>query len=150
MLVFIGQLSLSTLRWVPMWQVFNYFSDFLHHFVFAKLATTSIREKIVNSNCLVKLLLFYLGSPHLQPGTCPLAIRLPTLHSSHLHWRNEIMTYQTIHTERERESCSLIEFHHRIIKIIFFNFISVKEKLESIINNIIYSNNVKLSTFNFP
>ena len=42
MLVFIRQLSLSTLRWVPMCQGFNNFSGFLHHFVFAKLANSRV------------------------------------------------------------------------------------------------------------
>ena len=45
MLVFIERLSLSTLRWVPMCQSFNHFLGFLHHFVLAKLATSSIRVK---------------------------------------------------------------------------------------------------------
>ena len=35
-LVFIKQLSLSTLRWVPIRQGFIYLSSFLHHFVVAK------------------------------------------------------------------------------------------------------------------
>ena len=42
-LVFIGKLSLSTLIWVPICQGFWHFSVFLHHFVMAKLATSSIR-----------------------------------------------------------------------------------------------------------
>ena len=42
MLVFIGQLSLSTLRGVPICQRFQSFSALLHHFVLAKLATSSI------------------------------------------------------------------------------------------------------------
>ena len=45
MLVFIGKLLLSTLRWVPICQGFSYFSRSLHHFVLAKLATSSIRVK---------------------------------------------------------------------------------------------------------
>ena len=45
MLVFIRKLSLSTLRWVPICQGFSHFSGFSHHFVSAKLATTSIRVK---------------------------------------------------------------------------------------------------------
>ena len=40
MLVFIGKLSLSTLRWVPICQGFSDFSGFLHHFVLAKLAAS--------------------------------------------------------------------------------------------------------------
>ena len=43
MLVLIWKLSLSSHRWVPMCQGFNSFSTFLHHFVWAKLATNSIR-----------------------------------------------------------------------------------------------------------
>ena len=43
MLVFIGKLSLSTLRWVPICQGFRYFHVFFHDFVLAKLATSSIR-----------------------------------------------------------------------------------------------------------
>ena len=46
MLVFIGQLSLSSLRRVPICQGSSHFSAFLHHFVLAKLATTSIRVKL--------------------------------------------------------------------------------------------------------
>ena len=45
MLVFIGQLSLRTLRRVPMCQGFSHFAGLLHHFVLAKLATSSIRPK---------------------------------------------------------------------------------------------------------
>ena len=41
--IFIGLLSLSTLRWVPMCQSFGHFGGFLHHHVLAKLATSSIR-----------------------------------------------------------------------------------------------------------
>ena len=44
-LVFIRYLSLSTLRWVPICQGFSHFSSFLHHFVLATLATSSIRVK---------------------------------------------------------------------------------------------------------
>ena len=43
MLVFIRKLSLSTLIWVPICQGFSHFSGFLHHFVLAKVATSSIR-----------------------------------------------------------------------------------------------------------
>ena len=39
----IGNLSLSTLRWVPMSQGFSRFSGFLHHSILAKLATSSMR-----------------------------------------------------------------------------------------------------------
>ena len=46
MLVFIGKLSLSSLRWVPMCQGFSQFPGFLHHSVLAKLATSIIRLKI--------------------------------------------------------------------------------------------------------
>ena len=46
MLVFLAWLSLSTLRWVPICQVFNNFSGFLDHFVLGKLATSSIRVKV--------------------------------------------------------------------------------------------------------
>ena len=45
MLVFIRKLSLSTLKWIPMCQGFNHFSGFLHIFVLAQAATTSIRAK---------------------------------------------------------------------------------------------------------
>ena len=45
MLVFIGKLSLSTLRRIPICQGFSHFSVFLLHFVLAKLATSSIRVK---------------------------------------------------------------------------------------------------------
>ena len=45
MLVFIGKLSPSTLRWVPMCQGFTHFSGLLHHFILAKLATSSIKVK---------------------------------------------------------------------------------------------------------
>ena len=43
MLVFIGKLSLSTLRWVPICQGFDHFSGFLHLFVLTKLVASSIR-----------------------------------------------------------------------------------------------------------
>ena len=43
MLVSIGELSQSTLRWVPICQGFSHFLDFLHHFVMPKWATYSIR-----------------------------------------------------------------------------------------------------------
>ena len=46
MLVFIGKLSQSTLRWVPICHGFSDFSGFLHHFVIANLATSSIRVKM--------------------------------------------------------------------------------------------------------
>ena len=53
--VFIRELSLSTLRWVPTFQGFNNFSGFLHHFVLTKLATSSARatNKIVVFHCSV-------------------------------------------------------------------------------------------------
>ena len=47
MLVFIGKLSLSTIRWVPMCQGISHFSGFLHNFVMAKLATSSLRVKFM-------------------------------------------------------------------------------------------------------
>ena len=50
--VLIWKPSLSTLRWVPIHQGFSHFSGFLHHFVLAKLATSSIR---VNSQVLMDL-----------------------------------------------------------------------------------------------
>ena len=50
-LVFIGKLSLSTHRRVPICQGFSHFSGFLHHLVSAKLATSSIR--VNDSNTLV-------------------------------------------------------------------------------------------------
>ena len=43
MLVLIGKLSLSTLRWVPICQGVGDFSGLMHYFVFAKLATSNIR-----------------------------------------------------------------------------------------------------------
>ena len=46
MLVFIGKLSLSTLRLVPIYHGFSHFSRFLHHFVLAQVATSSIRVKV--------------------------------------------------------------------------------------------------------
>ena len=46
MLVFIGKLSLSALRWIPMCQGFRQFSGFMHHFVLAKLASTIWRVNI--------------------------------------------------------------------------------------------------------
>ena len=48
MLVFIGKLSLKTLKCIPMCQGFNYFSGLLHHFVFAIVATSSIRVNTVS------------------------------------------------------------------------------------------------------
>ena len=44
-LVLIGKLSSSTLRWVPICQGSSDFSGFLHYFVLAKLATSIIRVK---------------------------------------------------------------------------------------------------------
>ena len=46
MLVFIGKLSLCSLRWVPIYQVFGYFLTFLHYFVLTKLATSSQRVNL--------------------------------------------------------------------------------------------------------
>ena len=46
MLVFIGKLSLSTLRWVPICQGFSHFLGLLQHFVLAKLSTSSIRVNV--------------------------------------------------------------------------------------------------------
>ena len=43
MLVFIGKFTLSTLSWVPICQGFSHFSGFMHPFVLARLATSSIR-----------------------------------------------------------------------------------------------------------
>ena len=43
MLVFIGKLLLSTLRWVPMCHGSDHFSGVLHNFVLVKLATSSIK-----------------------------------------------------------------------------------------------------------
>ena len=48
MLVFIGELSLSTLWWIPIFKGFNHFQFFLHHFLLAKSTTTSIRGKPVS------------------------------------------------------------------------------------------------------
>ena len=45
MLVFIRKLSLSTFKWVPIYQGFGHFSGFLHHFVLVKLVASSIRVK---------------------------------------------------------------------------------------------------------
>ena len=45
MLVFIGSISMSTLRWVAICQGFANFSGFLHHFVLAKIAPSSKRVK---------------------------------------------------------------------------------------------------------
>ena len=47
LLVFIEKLSLRTVKWVPMCQGFSQFLDFLHHFVLAKLATSSIKAKLL-------------------------------------------------------------------------------------------------------
>ena len=52
MLVFIGILLLSTLRWVPICQGFSdFFSFFCINFVLAKLVTSSIRVKKSSSTC---------------------------------------------------------------------------------------------------
>ena len=45
LLVFIGKLSRSNLRWIPICQGFSDFSGLLHHFVIGNLATRSIRVK---------------------------------------------------------------------------------------------------------
>ena len=60
MLVFIGKLSWSTLRWVPICQGFSQFSGFLHHFVLAKLATSSTRVNFLLAIS-VQLFFSYLG-----------------------------------------------------------------------------------------
>ena len=52
MLVFIGKFSLSTLSWVPICQGLTQFSGYLHHFVLAKLATSSIGVKLLCIPCL--------------------------------------------------------------------------------------------------
>ena len=49
MFVFIGKLSVSILRWVPMCLSFNHFSGFWKKIVLAKVATNSIRD-----HCFVK------------------------------------------------------------------------------------------------
>ena len=54
-LVFLGYpLLSSTLRFVPVCQGFSHFSAFLHHFVLAKFATTSIRVDMNTSSYLPK------------------------------------------------------------------------------------------------
>ena len=45
MLVFIGKLSLSTIRWVPICHGFSHIYAFCHHFMLKKLATSSKRVK---------------------------------------------------------------------------------------------------------
>ena len=50
LLVLIGKLSPSILRWLPICQGFGDFSGFLHYFVLAKLATSSIRAKATNNS----------------------------------------------------------------------------------------------------
>ena len=47
-LVFIGKLSLSTFRWVPICQGFRYFQGFHVILYLVKLCTSSIRVKIIN------------------------------------------------------------------------------------------------------
>ena len=47
MLVFIGKPSMSTFKWVPIGQGFGHFSGFLHHFVLAKLANSSIKVNTI-------------------------------------------------------------------------------------------------------
>ena len=49
--------STGTLRWVPMCQGLSHFSDFSHHFVLAKLATSSIRVRscVYRSLCIFGL-----------------------------------------------------------------------------------------------
>ena len=51
LLVFIGKLLLSTLRWVPMCQGFDNFSGSLLHFVLVKLATSSVRVNKELASC---------------------------------------------------------------------------------------------------
>ena len=55
LLVFIEKFSLSTLRWVPMCQGFSHFSGFLHNFVLAKLATSSISVKAHFENVFLEI-----------------------------------------------------------------------------------------------
>ena len=47
MLLFIGKLSMSTLRWVPTCQGCSHFKVFLHHFVLVKFCTSSIRVHLL-------------------------------------------------------------------------------------------------------
>ena len=63
MLVFIGKLLLSTLRCVPMCQGFSHFSGFLHHFLLAKVATSSIRVNSAQQCSLMSYSLFFTGPP---------------------------------------------------------------------------------------
>ena len=62
MLVFIRQISLSTLKLVPMCQGYSHYSAFLHHFVLAKLVTSRIRVKHIFKSLVNCFSWFRLGS----------------------------------------------------------------------------------------
>ena len=81
------------LRWIPMCQSFFHFSGFLHHFVLAKLAISSIRVKIRLRNVLMSLLVpnsrdciclvgitgcRYAASSHHQCSTCQEVLPMTT------------------------------------------------------------------------
>ena len=67
MLVYIGKLLRSGLRCIPMCQGFGNFSGFLHHFVLAKLATSSISVKVPECCTIIILAPFVLVVPCCQP-----------------------------------------------------------------------------------
>ena len=69
MLVFIGKLLMSTLRWVPICQGFGHFSAFLHNFVLAKLATSCVRVKEILNTKIVKMFMGATGVP-VVPWKC--------------------------------------------------------------------------------
>ena len=67
MLVFIGKLLLSTLRWVPICHGFGHFSGVLLHFVLAKLATSGIRVKYEREDLCPCFVVFSVGEMNRAP-----------------------------------------------------------------------------------
>ena len=54
-----GELSLSALRWVLICKGFSHLLGFLHHFVLAKVATSSIRVSLVLGQEIVLALKYF-------------------------------------------------------------------------------------------
>ena len=67
MLLFIGRLSPTTLRCVPICQGFSHFSGFLHHFVSAKLGTCLFKYYMFRQFCYVQ---FWFVLELIHSGTC--------------------------------------------------------------------------------
>ena len=80
MWIFIGKLALSTIRWVPMCHILRHFSGVLHHFVLAKLATSSVRVRLKRVKCHIEAAAEEFSGPWRQ---------LRVNHSSTSRWGKE-------------------------------------------------------------